>query len=978
MNPSIVQKYERILQADPRSRIFVELARALLEAGDAQRAAEVCERGLEHHPDSVQARVAWGKALLALGRTDEALARLEEAIAADPANPYGYSVVGEALVRNGLADRALPLMEKGVALHPGDGRIRRWLVEARRAATPQAEAAAPRPENEAPSTETESSTESSTESESKIRGEPPSVTATPSTASAEPSLSLDPDPGWDERCQGSIPTPSDPLSLLSPFPPEEEMTPPDAAPTSIQQALPPTTRPPHVVKGAPQWQGGEGGTPQRQGVPEGVTSQDIPASRLTPPPLRSAVRSPPAPRRADPEDRKATAAGSVLDLIPDAPAAPREADRAGASGPASGALEESPAARDAESEAEAEAAARTYEHELREKLLAEPPPRPSFLRRHALAAALVAIALAIAAGGAIFVAVRASRRADEARAAVEAARKGLARDTVGALREAARVLAGARRAAPENPDAAALEAEVSGLLAHDFGDADARGTARELLARGRAGGGALAASWLVAEPGEQGAATEALLDRAAEGTPLARALAGEILLARRDRDGARYQLEAAARSSPPLLRALSALGDLDLARGNVEAALDRYALVLRAHPTHPRATLGAAEARLRLGRDLPAALRELEAVDADPKSAPPIGDRLRMDLLLARLLAASGRTADAERRLGEAAAREPARAEIAAAQAEVFAYTGELDRALRSAEGAARLAPADASYRELLARLQLRRGRYRELLAASETAPSRALRLYRGIARFELGQPEQARTELEGTRRDGKMPAEAAGWMALAELAAGRRARAAAIVTALLAVASPHPLALLARGRLDLAEGRPDMAEQRFREAAERDPDLLEARCDLGRALLKRGRAAEAGAVLEKAVARNPYFLDARLELGHVRLATGDAAGAVREFDTVVAERTHDVPALLALSSAHLRTGNPVQARRAAERALASAPRSAAAALAAGKAAAAQGATGDARRFLERAAKLGGKAPEAAEARHALASLKRR
>ncbi len=944
MTPSIVQKYERILQADPRSRIFVELARALLDAGDAQRAAEVCERGLEHHPDSVQARVAWGKALLALGRTDEALARLEEAIAADPANPYGYSVVGEALVRDGLAERALPLMEKGVALHPGDGRIRRWLVEARRAVIPKAEPAAPRPESGAPSTETESFTES----ESGIRSEPLSPTLPWEGAGDVPPL----------------PPPSDPLSLPSPFPPEEELTPPDAAPISAQQALP-LTRLPHVVEGAPQ---GRSGT-------EGAALQETTASRLTPPPLR--LRSLPVPRRADPEDRKATAAGSLLDLLPDAPAAPQQAERAGAQGSGTaGVLEPAPAEQDTESEAEA--AARTYEHELRERFLAEPPPRPGVLRRHAVAATLVAIALAIAAGGAIFVAVRASRRADEAHAAVEAARKGLARDTVGALREAARVLVGARRAAPGSADAAALEAEVSGLLAHDFGDTDARGTARELLASGRAGGGALAARWLVAEPGEQGAAAEALLDRAAEGTPLARALAGEILLARRDRDGARYQLEAAARSSPPLLRALSALGDLDLARGDVEAALERYALVLRAHPTHPRAALGAAEARLRLGRDLPTALRELEAVDADPKSAPPIGDRLRMDLLLARLLAASGRTADAERRLGEAAAREPARAEIAAAQAEVFAHTGELDRAIHSAEGAAHLAPAAASYRELLARLQLRRGRYRELLAASENAPSRTLRLYRGIARFELGQPEQARTELEGTRRDSKMPAEAAGWMALAELTAGRRARAAAIVTALLAVASPHPLALLARGRLDLSEGRPDMAEQRFREAVERDPDLLEAPCDLGRVLLMRGRATEAGAVLEKAVARNPYFLDARLELGRVRLATGDAAGAVRELDTVVAERAHDVPALLALSSAHLRAGNPLQARLAAERALAKAPRSAAAALAAGKAAAAQGSTGDARRFLERAAKLGGKAPEAADARRALASLKRR
>jgi len=30
-SPSIIEKYQRILQADPRSRIFVELARNLLE-----------------------------------------------------------------------------------------------------------------------------------------------------------------------------------------------------------------------------------------------------------------------------------------------------------------------------------------------------------------------------------------------------------------------------------------------------------------------------------------------------------------------------------------------------------------------------------------------------------------------------------------------------------------------------------------------------------------------------------------------------------------------------------------------------------------------------------------------------------------------------------------------------------------------------------------------------------------------------------
>ena len=51
--PSLIEKYEQILAADPRSLIFVELARALLDRGDPRRAMEVCRAGLEHHPGSI-------------------------------------------------------------------------------------------------------------------------------------------------------------------------------------------------------------------------------------------------------------------------------------------------------------------------------------------------------------------------------------------------------------------------------------------------------------------------------------------------------------------------------------------------------------------------------------------------------------------------------------------------------------------------------------------------------------------------------------------------------------------------------------------------------------------------------------------------------------------------------------------------------------------------------------------------------------
>jgi cellulose synthase operon protein C len=862
--PPTVDKYQRILLADPRSRIFVELARALLEGGEPAQALEVCDRGLGHHPDSVQARILAARALLALGQGDAAVVRFEEALAADPGNPYSYDLAGEALIAAGLADSALPLLERAVSQHPGDLRIRRRLGEA--------------------------------------------VSACGVRASSAPTLT-----------RTSTPTPT-PAATPTPTPT------PAAAGSAVPLHAPPPLRRPSVT---------------------------------------------PAPAPA--------AASGLLSLLPDpdAPAAPASTDP----GP-SLSRDASPALaprwpRDANDD-EADEAARTYEHELRTKLLAETEHAHGRWRRYLRVLAAAVLPLALAGGAATFLVERAHRRAGEARTAVDAARTGLARDTVGALREASRVLATARTVLPDDAAAAALQVEVDGLLARDHGDDAARARVKELLAAGRGGAGAVAAQWLVAERGDERAAVEALLEGARRATPLAQALAGELLLARREHASALPLLEAAARSQPPLLRALTSIGDLELARGQLPAALERYQLVLRAQRNHPRAALGEAEIRLRTGQDLAGALQALEAVDADPDSQPPLVERLRFDLLLSRLLAAAGRTGDADKRLSRTAAQHPEEPRVAAVQAEVLARAGDLDRALRAAEGAARLAPGEPAYQELLGHLLLRRGRYHELLASTSKAPTRALRLDRGIARLRLGEPDAARAELEGTSRDGKMTPEAAAWMALAELASGRRAQASAIVAALLAAPTPHPVALLARGRLDVLERRPADAERRFRSAAERAPELTEAQLDLGRLLRERGRTAEARQVLEQAVARDPNHPLARMELGRVRLATGDAAGAARDLEAALADRPQDAAGLTSLAQAQLAAGRPADARRAGERALAADPRSGAAALAAGQAALAQGDTAAARELLRRAQKLLGKSAAAVEARRALASLGKR
>src|SRR5512142_2211449 len=148
---SLVDKYEQILAADPRSRIFVELAKALVDRGDHARAVEVCRRGLEHHPSSILGRVIWGRALLEAGDKKGAMDQFEIAIALEPSKPYAYNLVGEALLRKELHREALPVLARAAELQPGDSRVKGWLDEAKRKARSEPDGAAPAPAARPPS-----------------------------------------------------------------------------------------------------------------------------------------------------------------------------------------------------------------------------------------------------------------------------------------------------------------------------------------------------------------------------------------------------------------------------------------------------------------------------------------------------------------------------------------------------------------------------------------------------------------------------------------------------------------------------------------------------------------------------------------------------------------------------------------------------------------------------------------------------------
>ncbi|MCP3138508.1 tetratricopeptide repeat protein [Pyxidicoccus xibeiensis] len=133
MAKSMVERYEQLLRQDPTSSVFVELAKALLEKGDAARAIEVCGQGISNHPTSTVGRVLWGKALIQLGRPAEAMEQFDQAIGIEKDNPYAYNLIGEVLLQRGLYRSALPILRKAVALQPNDGRVKLWLEQAQQA-----------------------------------------------------------------------------------------------------------------------------------------------------------------------------------------------------------------------------------------------------------------------------------------------------------------------------------------------------------------------------------------------------------------------------------------------------------------------------------------------------------------------------------------------------------------------------------------------------------------------------------------------------------------------------------------------------------------------------------------------------------------------------------------------------------------------------------------------------------------------------
>ncbi len=934
---SPVERYEQILQQDPASSVFVELAKALLEAGDSARAIEVCQVGLQHHPHSTVARVLWGKSLIQLGRPAEAMAQFDQAIGIEKDNPYAYNLIAEVLLQRGLYRSALPILRKAAGLQPNNGRVKEWLEKAQTALS-----GGPAPSlDEVTNPGSPLLLKSAEESEEAPAPPPSEPTPTPADAGGDPfgDMGALPDPGAPpgvRRRQPAVPeglretgehqtaSPSDRATDEHPAmggelpvirrPPGASgpklipvLTPQPGARASGEQLIPmlspaegarPTAELPALSaeerRAALAEHGrGSGEKPARRTGEQPVASGllgDLPPPEASPPGVGLLGQLPPPP------EESASAGGGLLGDLPsleDAPVASRPVERPAvraavpppvrSSGEKRALLDELPDLMASSASVEvpkvelsassAQEIAQEYERELRQKLAASSEHK-SFLARHGVKLAVSAVLLAaIGVGSWAFISTRVRNQGRDLRDALGDARKGIALDTAAGYRTAVEALGIAVQMDDENRESWALTAYAHSLLFAEHGEAAQDRTAAQLA---------------LAKPGvEEDFAAYSLVSRYYLGD-------------RKARDGLRKTVLSSTEETPEVQELA---GRILLAQRDSRAAVERFRRALELSSSNVRALVALGNYYRESG-DHPTALKFYDTAamisEAHPERAIgaaesrlETGDGLEQALteleklsgveglppdLHTRRELALGRLLTANGRAAEAVKRlsegKSRGYEFQLALGEASMGAGDYARAEDAFEAALKLRPTQEEAQEALGRVLLGRGRERELLGRLKD-DGRRVALVRGIAYAKLEDWKRARTELARTQVSGKYPTEAVIHLAVADAAEGDAARAEKVLEkALASTRTVRSDAHVALGTLYLQREETEKARKQF-ELAEKDPFDFEGACALGRLYLAQGKPEKAVGHLERAVQRNGSHGEARHALGRLYLSLG-------------------------------------------------------------------------------------------------------
>lgn len=120
IQPELIERYQILLQKDPKSQVFAPLAEAYRKMGLGEEAFRIALRGVQFNPNFGGGRIALAKVLLDRDNIQSAIEELERAIELSSDNIMAHSLLGDCYLKSKRPKDALRAFKMVLFLAPNN------------------------------------------------------------------------------------------------------------------------------------------------------------------------------------------------------------------------------------------------------------------------------------------------------------------------------------------------------------------------------------------------------------------------------------------------------------------------------------------------------------------------------------------------------------------------------------------------------------------------------------------------------------------------------------------------------------------------------------------------------------------------------------------------------------------------------------------------------------------------------------------
>jgi tetratricopeptide (TPR) repeat protein len=120
IQPELIEKYQILLQKDPKSQVFAPLTEAYRKMGMVEEAFRIAVRGVQFNPQFGGGRIALAKVFLDRDNLKSAIEELEKAVDLSPDNIMAHSILGECYLKAKRPKEALRSFKMVLFLSPNN------------------------------------------------------------------------------------------------------------------------------------------------------------------------------------------------------------------------------------------------------------------------------------------------------------------------------------------------------------------------------------------------------------------------------------------------------------------------------------------------------------------------------------------------------------------------------------------------------------------------------------------------------------------------------------------------------------------------------------------------------------------------------------------------------------------------------------------------------------------------------------------